>query len=95
MGRYEGDVLVIESTGIRANTMPVSFRHSDQLRIVERYTRSEDGERLVLSVTYEDPVSLKEPLVLKKIWSWAPDEEIFPYVDCELPTEFLRRGDRP
>ena len=42
VGHYEGDSLVIESTGIAAN-LTFWSRHSDQLRIVERYTRSEDG----------------------------------------------------
>jgi hypothetical protein len=65
-------------------------RHSDELTAVERYTRSDDGQRLVLYVTLEDPWALSEPLTLKKVWQFAPDQEIAPYEDCERPTEFSR-----
>ena len=88
MGHYDGDALVIETSGISANLTPYSSDHSDQLRIIERYTRSSDGKRLVLSATLEDPVSLRQPIVLKKVWSWAPKSEIAPYKDCQRPTEF-------
>ena len=88
VGRYEGDALVIETSGISANLTSYSSDHSDQLRIVERYTRSTDGKRLSLSATLEDPVSLRQPIVLKKVWSWAPKSEIAPYKDCQRPTEF-------
>ena len=88
VGHYEGDALVIETSGISANLTSYSSDHSDQLRIVERYTRSTDGKRLSLSATLEDPVSLRQPIVLKKVWSWAPNSEIAPYKDCQRPTEF-------
>ena len=101
VGRYENGVLVVETTAIAANLAPwgAGFpsgaeihdgRHSDQLRSVERYTRSDDGQRLVLSITLEDPWALAEPLTLKKVWHWAPDQEIAPYDSCERPTEFSR-----
>ena len=88
VGRYEGDTLVIETSGISANLTSYSSDHSDRLRIVERYTRSTDGKRLSLSATLEDPVSLRQPLVLKKVWSWSPKSEIAPYKDCQPPTEY-------
>ena len=88
LGHYEGETLVIETTRIRANRTMWRTEHSDQLRTVERYSRSEDGDRLLLSVTMEDPWSLQQPLQLKKVWSWAPDQAIFPYADCERPTEY-------
>ncbi len=88
VGRYEGDALVIGTTHIAANLAPWGFgfpipfpfdgRHSDQLRAVERYARSEDGERLLMSVTLTDPWALREPVTLKKVWAWAPGQEIPP-----------------
>jgi hypothetical protein len=100
VGRYEGDTLVIETTGLAANLAPwgagffsippFDGRHSDELTAVERYTRSDNGQRLVLYVTLADPWALMEPVTLKKIWHFAPDQEIAPYVDCERPTEFSR-----
>ena len=88
VGHYEGDALVIETSGISPNLTSFSSDHSDQLRIVERYTRSKDGKRLLLSATMEDPISLRRPIVLKKVWAWSPNSEIAPYKDCQRPTEF-------
>ena len=88
VGRYEGDALVIETSGIAANRTPFRSEHSDQLRVVERYTRPADGNRLLMTATMEDPWSLREPVVLKKVWRWAPAAVIAPYTECQLPTEF-------
>jgi len=91
VGRWEGEMLVVETTGVTANITGWDFEHSDQLRVVERFRRSEDGNTLMLTATIEDSWSLREPIVAKKIWRWAPESEIAPYEDCERPTEF-RRG---
>ena len=53
---------------------------------MERYTRTADGGRLKLTATIEDPLSLRQPLQFRKAWAWAPDEQIFPYTNCERPT---------
>jgi hypothetical protein len=100
VGRYEGRSLVVETSGIAANFAPwgwnwsdrlIDGKHSDQLRSIERYSRSEDGDRLLLTVTFDDPWSMSEPLVLKRVWSAAPDERIYPDADCERPIDFLRK----
>ena len=42
VGRYEGDALVVETSAVTANLVgifPAWFKHGDQLRAVERYTR--------------------------------------------------------
>ena len=85
IGHYEGDTLVVETSGISANRTLWRSHHSDQLRTVERYTRDYEQNRLLLSVVMEDSWGLKEPLRMNKIWRWAPEEEIFPYVDCRPP----------
>ena len=94
VGRWDGDALVIDTSGIAANIATWPARHSDQLRVVERYTRSADGKTLSLSATMEDPATLREAVVIKKIWRWAPEQKIAPYTDCERPTEF-KRGVKP
>lgn len=101
VGRYDGGELIVETTAISANLGPwgIGFpaggpitdgKHGDQLRSIERYSRSVDGQRLLLSVTLDDPWALREPVTLKKVWHWAPDQQIAPYEDCERPTEFSR-----
>jgi hypothetical protein len=82
VGRYEGDTLVIETTAITANDAQWDARHSDQLTAVERYRRPSQ-DRLELTATLNDPWGLREPLVLKKVWAFAPEQEIFPYDACE------------
>ena len=87
-GRFEGTTLIVNTTHVSAGILS-RMDHSDQLTAEERYTISEDGQILTLYVTFEDPWALKEPLTLKKIWKWSPDEEIYPYVDCVIPTDFI------
>lgn len=100
VGRYEDGSLVVETSGIAANFAPwgwnwsdrfIDGKHSGELRAIERYSRSEDGDRLLLTVTLDDPWSMSEPLVLKRVWSAAPDEQIYPDTDCERPSDFLRK----
>lgn len=99
LGSWDGDAFIVETSGIAANiaVFPDLFttvQHSDQLRIVERYTRSKQGDTLHLVATIEDPSTLREPVVLKKIWRWAPESKITPYESCQPPTEF-KKGVKP
>ena len=99
VGRWDGETLVVETSGIAANIaglpdLATTVRHSDQLHIVERYTRSKEADTLQLTATIEEPSTLKEPVVLKKIWRWAPASKITPYENCQRPTEF-KKGVRP
>ena len=96
VGRWDGEALVVDTSGVAANIimlpdLSAMGEHSDQLRVVERYSRSKDGDTLLLTATLEDPRILRDPLVLKKIWRWAPEQQITPYEDCERPTEFKKR----
>jgi hypothetical protein len=84
VGHYEGDTLVIETTLITTNFGPTRVWegvHSDQLTAVERYRRP-TPERLELTATLIDPLTFREPLELKKIWRFAPEQEIAAY-NCE------------
>ena len=95
VAHYEGNELVIETTHItEGNFIGVAY-HSDQLSAVERYTRSDTEEGMVLEmeVTFTDPVILTGPVVAKKIWSWAPDQEIYAYDSCRIPDpELIIKG---
>jgi len=61
VGHWDGETLVVETSGIAAGiagwpqVLAFSAQHSDQLRIVERYTRSTDGTTLMMTATVEDP----------------------------------------
>jgi hypothetical protein len=96
VGHWEGETLVVETSNIVPNIamwtdLEHQARHSDQLRILERYSRSDDGKVLQLTATLEDPGSLREPVVLKKMWRWAPESHIARYKDCQIPTNLLKK----
>jgi hypothetical protein len=65
--RWEGDTLVVESAGFDERTyiMPNGWFHSDQLRVVERYSRP-SMNYLIVEVTVDDPKVLTKP------WKSAP-----------------------
>jgi hypothetical protein len=76
IGRYEGDTLVVDSTGIQGDIY-YSFQsggaYSDQVHVVERYTLHDDPRRLIAELTVTDPSTLRAPQVIEKIWLYTPD----------------------
>jgi len=65
--RWEGDTLVVESTGYdeRTSMMPEVLFHSDELRVTERYTRPSMNYLIV-------EIAINDPKVLTKPWRSAP-----------------------
>ena len=94
VGHWQGATLVVETSGVAANQTAWRSAHSDQLRVTERFTRAADGKTLNLVATFDDPWSLREPLVLNKIWAWSPTSQIAPYDACE-PAPSVMRGVAP
>jgi len=64
VGSWEGDTLVLDSRGFNDFTWLArgGFFHSDEMRVVERFTRQ--GNEILYEVTVEDPVVLVEPFVM-------------------------------
>jgi len=64
VGHWEGDTLVLDSIGFTDQTWlgRGGFIHTNQMRVVERFTRQ--GDALLYDVTVEDPELLVEPYVL-------------------------------
>ena len=64
VGRWEGDTLVLDSVGFSDETWlgRGGFFHSDQMRVIERFTRT--GNEMLYEVTVEDPEVLVEPWVM-------------------------------
>ena len=65
--RWEGDTLVVETTGIDERTyiQPNGWFHSDALHIAERYSRP-SMNYLIVEITVDDPKVLVKP------WKSAP-----------------------
>ena len=66
VGRWDGDTLVVEVTGLHDATWfdRAGSHHSNQLRVVERYTML-GPNHIDYEATIEDPVVLTEPFTIK------------------------------
>jgi hypothetical protein len=62
VGRYEGDVLVVDSVGFDARSWldKLGYPHSEDMRVEERYRRI-DADTLELVITVIDPAFYTEP----------------------------------
>jgi len=75
VGRWEGDTLVVDTTNFTPKTR---FRgSSDTLHIVERFTRTSDGN-LLYRFTVEDPTTWTKPWTGEYPWV-ATDEIMYEY----------------
>jgi hypothetical protein len=65
VGRWDGDTLVLDSIAFNDQTWLArgGFFHSDQMRVIERFTR-QSGDEILYEVTVEDPEVLLEPWVM-------------------------------
>jgi hypothetical protein len=84
-GRFEGETLVIESSGFAPETWGIGpgLDSSEQKKTVERYTLDEEGRLLRLHLTVSDPVYLTAPFERDYAWRHVPDYEITEYVACD------------
>jgi hypothetical protein len=82
IGRYEGDVLVVETinfNGLAWLTDDGSF-HTEELRVVERISR--EGDTLHWEATAYDPAVLAEPWELRPRAASLTDREIVEGAPC-------------
>lgn len=80
--RFEGPTLVVETRNL-LGTVTGGFTTSEKARVVERWTASNDGARLNLELTIDDPASYREPLVLMQARVRTPNEKILDLPPCE------------
>jgi hypothetical protein len=59
IGRWENDVLVVDTVGFQPGVLNAPVRHSDKLHVVERFALDPTTMRLTRSYVAEDPVYLK------------------------------------
>jgi hypothetical protein len=90
VGRYDGETLVVETSGQRAGVLDTlgvpGLYQSDQMSTVERFIP--DGDKMQIVVTHQDPVYFIQPLTVTfnyirlpggKIekWDCKPEEATF------------------
>jgi hypothetical protein len=81
VGRWEGDTLVVESTGFRDQTWIDEYGTpaSDALRFTERLRRVNFGT-LEIQVTVDDPKTLTRPFTFTLQQQLMPDTELIEFV---------------
>lgn len=89
VGRWEEDVLIIETThllgGVVLNDMGQPI--SPDARLTERYWREPGENDLQVEILVDDPVNYVEPLRLRREWVWAPHEQVRPWGCVSLGEE--------
>ncbi len=83
IGRWEDDVLVVDTTLFKEHRAPISGQQGNEgvpsglgKHVVERYALSEDGTRILIDFVLEDPEYLAEPFTGTVEWYYAPHFEM-------------------
>jgi hypothetical protein len=84
VGRWEGDTLVVDTTGFNDRTWLTSTGtfHSDALHVTERYTRI-DKDQINYDVTMTDPTVLTEPWTIHSTLMLREGTRLREYVCAE------------
>ena len=87
VGRWEGNALVVETTGTTwPYTDMTGVPNSEESVFVERFTLREDGRRLDYEMTATNPEIFTEPVTFNKYWLWIPGATVEPY-ECLVEGE--------
>jgi len=60
-GRYEGNVLVVDTIGLSEGTVQGGGRRRPETRLTERFELAPDGKHLTITYTWNDPVLYVRP----------------------------------
>ena len=63
VGHYEGDTLVVDTIGLNAKTFLDNYRtpHTEKLHVIERWRMIENGAKLEIQLTIDDPDTFNQP----------------------------------
>jgi hypothetical protein len=81
IGRWEGETLVIDTTGLNDRVWQDLQGHpqTEKAHIIERYRRPDLGH-LDVEITIDDPGAYARPWKVRRLLDLAPDEEILEYI---------------
>jgi hypothetical protein len=84
IGRWEGDTLVVESSGFNGKVWLDQMGHpsTDALHVTERYHRISVGQ-LDLQITIEDPKAYSKPWTVMEHAHLVPDTELLEFICLE------------
>jgi len=86
VGRWEGDVLLVDTVGIKENVRYQNTPHSREMRIRERI-RLVAPDILWDEITIEDPVTLEKPWTFTNAYKRMRDYTLLEYI-CEDNREY-------
>ncbi len=82
-GHWEGSTLVIETSLLKPGFVDQAGQPiSENARVVERITMSEDGQNLRSILTLHDPENYNSPIIRYRQWRKTPDVTMMEY-DCD------------
>jgi hypothetical protein len=94
VAHWEGDTLVVDSVGFNAKTEVSGYMHSEDLHVVERFRRLENGS-LEYNVTVEDPNVFARPWVLPvRTLPFRPEAERVEEFVCETSKDYDKLFDK-
>ena len=94
IGWWEDDTLVVDTRLFADHRIGngVGIPSGAQKHVIERYTLSEDGTRILLDIFVEDPEYLAESLTGRMEWIYTPELQLYEY-DCDLENSRVFRLD--
>ena len=92
VGRWEGDVLAVETTGFNGKAWLDGSGHpqSEAMRLSERFTRRTVG-RMDIEVVIEDRQAYTRPIRYVQPQSFRTEGDLIEYVCTENPKEVFRQ----
>lgn len=83
-GRWEGDTLVVETSGFNDKTFLdfMGHPHTEAMRMTERFRRLSMG-KLEVVITITDPKAYRTPIVYTRRASLMPEDELMEYFCTE------------
>ena len=80
-GRWDGDVLIVETRGFNDKTWldDNGHPHSEQMQVTERFRRPSFGQLLV-DITIDDPKTYAKPWTVTQAFQLAADNELIEYI---------------
>jgi hypothetical protein len=95
IGRWDGDVLVVETIGLRSDALinKSGLMHSEQMRLTERFSMPQPG-LLLDEITVDDPVVFTAPWKIVRLYRYRPDLSLKEYV-CQDNNDLMSINDKP
>jgi hypothetical protein len=97
VGRWEGDVFVVETRGFNDKTPldAIGHPHSESLRVTERFRRIDFGH-LDVEMTFDDPRMYTKPFTVKIPHTLIADQDIFEmFCENERDSAHIKNAKQP